>query len=297
MFLRKLLVTVITCILAFILISTYLGLFITYFRETGLEHITDGFSDWLTLYLIFFVPVIFAYGLPVSILSEFLTKKMSGWKRMAFAYLIHIGFAAVTALFWPEYVFSVATIIIAAIFFIIDELVYSLQKKKKVQWKPILLAMILPAIITGFYIIPAINHEIQTDQEVARLDKEGFPEPVIIVDGEEYTDVKPMACWDNDDKERCGRDVYPLTSTNLYGSEGDIVVEPGDTLNFTFENSPEEPEIQISYWKNDEIQKTMITDGQWVVPNEPGMYGYGINADWTDMSLGFSLNIEVKEQQ
>lgn len=291
---RKLLVTVITCLLSFIVFTIFQGWYIGTFRETGLENITKGFPDWVTLYLIFFVPVIFVYGLPVSILSDFISKKISTNKRMLIAYFIHIGLAALPAIFLFESIFSVATILIAAIFFVTDEVFRSIQEENKISRKSLLFAMILPVGITGAFVIPNVNEEIQTDKEMERLDEEGFPEPYVVVDGQEYTDIKPMACWDNDDTERCGEDVYPLTSTNLEGSKADLVVEPGSTLHFKFDNSPSEPIIQISYWKNDERQKTTIENNVWVVPNEPGMYGYGINADWKDMSLGFPLNIEVK---
>lgn len=55
------------------------------------ESITGSFGAYL-FYAMYAVPLVLIYGLPVSCLSDFLTKKISEVRRVLTAFLIHVSF-------------------------------------------------------------------------------------------------------------------------------------------------------------------------------------------------------------
>ncbi|MCH1627878.1 hypothetical protein [Fredinandcohnia quinoae] len=120
MILRKFLGAVLTTLLT--------GLFFTLFFE-----IMDGFVNLfaaLAILLVSAAPFIFLLGLPVSILSDFLTKKLDGKQRYKKAFLIHMILGLIIGLvlsfFFEHLILVVLTLIAALLFWIIDEI---LRKK------------------------------------------------------------------------------------------------------------------------------------------------------------------------
>ncbi|WP_456278892.1 hypothetical protein [Bacillus sp. AK128] len=118
MFLRKFLVSALTTVLT--------GFFLNLFFA-----IMDGF-DHYDLFAVFGVllvgvaPFILFIGLPVSILSDYLTKNLNGKQRNKKAFLIHSIFGliigVVLSYFFEHFLLSPLTLIAALIFWIVDEI-------------------------------------------------------------------------------------------------------------------------------------------------------------------------------
>ena len=88
------------------------------------------------------LPVIFSinliYGLPISILSDKLTERFFGKKRILLAFIVHLIFGAFFVViygkiylvnFMPPTVIFTISLIISSLFWGIDEIVRSIQKK------------------------------------------------------------------------------------------------------------------------------------------------------------------------
>ncbi|NEU31357.1 hypothetical protein GN156_11345 [bacterium LRH843] len=111
--------------LGFVLTTLLTGLFLNLFFA-----IMDGFDNYnffaaLGVLLVGAAPFILLMGLPVSLLSDYLTKNLNGKQRYKKAFFIHIIFGLIFGLilsFFFEHLFLVILTIIAAfIFLLVDE--------------------------------------------------------------------------------------------------------------------------------------------------------------------------------
>ncbi|MBP1934476.1 hypothetical protein [Ammoniphilus resinae] len=116
--------------LGFVLTTLLTGLILNLFFA-----IMDGYDKLfaaLGVLLVGAAPFILLIGLPVSILSDYLTKNLNGKQRYKKAFLIHIIFGLIIGLvlsFFFEHLFLVVITLTAAIvFWILDEI---LRKKFK----------------------------------------------------------------------------------------------------------------------------------------------------------------------
>lgn len=114
--------------LGFVLTTMLTGLFLNFYFA-----IIDGYEKLfaaLGVLLAGAAPFILFLGLPVSILSDYLTKNLYGKQRNKKAFLIHIIFGLiigfVLSFFFEHLLLIVLTVISALIFWIVDEI---LRKK------------------------------------------------------------------------------------------------------------------------------------------------------------------------
>jgi len=114
MFLRK--------FLGFILTTSLIGIFLTVFFA-----ITEG-SSFLAIGVLFTgaFPFVLLIGVPVSFLSDYLTKNLNGIRRNIVAFLIHSIFGLIAGLVISSLLESlfivVVTIIAAFVFWLVDEI-------------------------------------------------------------------------------------------------------------------------------------------------------------------------------
>ncbi|MFE7064532.1 hypothetical protein ACFVAD_20565 [Sutcliffiella sp. NPDC057660] len=135
---RKILSALTTCLLMIILYSAYDGF---------------GIGIFFGMYLL---PIIFIYGIPSSILSDFVIKRIMGKIRMVAAFFIHIFLAILFVLMplllsgykrgmWMSDVTGlldvflfISAIISAFLFWVIDELIKNetckLKRRKFLNW-------------------------------------------------------------------------------------------------------------------------------------------------------------------
>ena len=84
----------------------------------------SGFAIFIGVFLF---PILLLYGLPTSILSDFVTKKLKGVVRVGIAVVIHLTFAAAFAMMFgeedwaPMNFFLFLAIVSAFLFLIFDE--------------------------------------------------------------------------------------------------------------------------------------------------------------------------------
>lgn len=95
--------------------------------QVRLEGLTPPFI------LLYAIPAVFIYGLPVSVLSDIVTKKLYGFIRRVIAFFIHLFFGLVFNYLLNFYVlnekgttpfmgpFGFAPVISAIVFFLLDE--------------------------------------------------------------------------------------------------------------------------------------------------------------------------------
>lgn len=96
------------------------------------------FEGWL-----FISPFLFLYGLPVSLLAEASSRKLSNQiKRALYSMSIHMGFAVI--FYFGSSAFATVVCFHAFSFFIFDELLRLLQNK---NWFERILAVISPLLI------------------------------------------------------------------------------------------------------------------------------------------------------
>ena len=114
----------------FVLTTLLTGLFLNLFFA-----IMEGYGNLfaaLGVLLVGAAPFILLIGLPVSFLSDYLTKNINAKQRYKKAFLIHIIFGLIIGLvlsfFFEHLVLVVITLIAALIFWIVDEI---LRKKFK----------------------------------------------------------------------------------------------------------------------------------------------------------------------
>ena len=114
---------VIRKLLAFILTTFFIAILLTIFFA-----ITEGSS--LLVIGIFFtgaLPFVLLIGVPLSFLSDYLTKRLNGKPRTILAFLIHIIFGLLAGLviimsnLLEGFIIVVATIIASLIFGLVDE--------------------------------------------------------------------------------------------------------------------------------------------------------------------------------
>ena len=108
----------------FVLTTLLTGLFLNLFFA-----IMDGYDNLfasLGVLLAGAAPFILLIGLPVSFLSDYLTKNINAKQRYKKAFLIHIIFGLIIGLvlsfFFEHLVLVVITLIAALIFWIVDEI-------------------------------------------------------------------------------------------------------------------------------------------------------------------------------
>ncbi|SOC45059.1 hypothetical protein [Ureibacillus acetophenoni] len=122
MFLRKFLGFIITTLLTGLFLNFYFAIMVGY----------DKLFAALGVLLTGVAPFILLMGLPVSILSDLLTKNLNSKQRYKKAFLIHIIFGLiiglVLSLFFEHLIIVVITLIATFIFWLVDEI---LRKKFK----------------------------------------------------------------------------------------------------------------------------------------------------------------------
>ncbi|MEH7226753.1 hypothetical protein V7112_23390 [Bacillus sp. JJ1566] len=119
----------------FVITTLLTGLFLNLFFA-----IMDGFDNYnffaaLGVLLVSAAPFILLIGLPVSVLSDYLTKNLNGKQRNKKAFLIHIIFGLIIGLvlsfFFEHLLLIVITLIAALIFWIVDEILRKKFKENK----------------------------------------------------------------------------------------------------------------------------------------------------------------------
>lgn len=117
MLLRKFLVLISTTLLT--------GLFLNFYFVITEGIGMDNLFFALGMFLIGAFPFILLIGMPVSILSDSLSKNIKGKQRYIEAFLIHITFGLIAGLvisfFFEHFFYVVVTLFAAIIFWAIDE--------------------------------------------------------------------------------------------------------------------------------------------------------------------------------
>ncbi|WP_347834858.1 hypothetical protein [Gracilibacillus sp. JCM 18860] len=125
MLLRKFLGSVLTTLLTGLFFNFYFAIMDNY----------DKFFAALGILLLGAAPFIFFIGLPVSILSDYVTKNLYGKQRYKKALLIHLIFGLIVGLvlsFFFEHLFIVVITLIAAfLFWLVDEILRKTIKENK----------------------------------------------------------------------------------------------------------------------------------------------------------------------
>jgi MFS family permease len=113
--------------LGFVITSLLSGLILSY-----LIILEEGYEVFETLIIIltFSTPVILLIGVPVSMLSDYLTKNLNGKKRYTNAIFIHIIFGLIIGLvisiLFESVFYLISSLIASFIFWLVDEI---LRKK------------------------------------------------------------------------------------------------------------------------------------------------------------------------
>lgn len=115
------------------------------------------------------------YGIPVSYLSDWLTKNMQVYRLMS-AGLIHLFFGAATALFIDELAFY--AIFSATLFFVISEWLHRKERsRKKLIFSSLVVAMFLALAILTVYKVPPLFQE---KTNTIYLIPDGFEGPILV---------------------------------------------------------------------------------------------------------------------
>ncbi len=129
--------------------SFFSTLFMTIFMNLYYEgNIFFNFLPAIFGLFMWFTPIILIYGIPITILSEFITKRFIGMKRMLLALVIYMLFGMVFGVLLPSNIelkiigadtdlFVIAGTISAFIFWIVDE--YSKCRYRRNSFKSTLL--------------------------------------------------------------------------------------------------------------------------------------------------------------
>ena len=139
-------------------ISVLLAFIITLTISVG-DSFLEGYGtilDGWFIYVLFVFPFFLFYALPVSLVSEAVTRGIDDQlKRSYFSMVIHIG-AALILYFWDGDV-AVVTSVIAFVFYILDEVSRSLGKKVLFQRTLDILGTSLFILSVGLWILAAIQ--------------------------------------------------------------------------------------------------------------------------------------------
>lgn len=110
MFNRKLKVSLIVALIASLIFSILIS---TYYAQ-------NLFYVWVAVSMFLF-PILFFYALPISLLSELITRKIGNQIiRRSLSLGIHVGLASIIIFWFKEYL--IYALITAIIFFIVDEI-------------------------------------------------------------------------------------------------------------------------------------------------------------------------------
>ncbi|WP_349409917.1 hypothetical protein [Pseudalkalibacillus sp. SCS-8] len=270
-------------------------LFFAEWRGEGWRAFIDSIYFGTMVYATYGGIIIGLFVIPVSIVVKQMTNKLSTSQRLWSSFFLHNGFAAIPAFFLFYEWMSLAPFFVATIFFIVSEVIHHLHKIERLSRKAISIAILLPIVVWGASGIPTLIEGYEADKELARLKKEGYPQAVILVDGEEYSGFEQQSCWTNVGPPTCRDDFEVMTKTNLQGFEGDVRAEPGSNLRIHYTNRPAKTEVKLIYWDEGMKQEEILSDSEVSLPNQPGLYHYWFVGTWEKMRTSLSIIVEIKE--
>ncbi|HEO8418442.1 hypothetical protein [Niallia sp. FSL W8-0635] len=121
---RKMIAAILTFVLSVLVFTLFLPLDLFFSDAVNRK---GDFTEDLLAYSFYFSLGLFLYGFPISILIEKITRKLPEGRR-SFAFLLYVFFG-----FFPFFflwIFTIYSLSISIMFFIIDEIIMLLRKGK-----------------------------------------------------------------------------------------------------------------------------------------------------------------------
>ncbi len=121
---RKIIAAILTFVLSVLVFTLFLPLDLFFSDAVNRK---GDFTEDLLAYSFYFSLGLFLYGFPISILIEKITRKLPEGRR-SFAFLLYVFFGFLP--FFFLWIFTIYSLSISIMFFIIDEIIMLLRKGK-----------------------------------------------------------------------------------------------------------------------------------------------------------------------
>lgn len=121
---RKMIAAILTFVLSVLVFTLFLPLDLFFSDAVNRK---GDFTEDLLAYSFYFSLGLFLYGFPISILIEKITRKLPEGRR-SFAFLLYVFFGFLP--FFFLWIFTIYSLSISIMFFIIDEIIMLLRKGK-----------------------------------------------------------------------------------------------------------------------------------------------------------------------
>lgn len=105
------------------------------------------------------------------------------------------------------------------------------------------------------------------------------PDAFVMINEKKYETVLGTYCWNSFGESTCVDTVGPV---ELLSAHEPIKVKPGDIVTFTMDYDPMPNEIYVVQYYNDAEQEVEVTNHQFQVPDEQGVYYYSYGVWWMD---------------
>jgi hypothetical protein len=283
---QKIRVSVIAISISFLLlpilypIDLPFGLTLLEVIMSGVENYLRGFFLYLSVGIVF----IGVIGIPVNLLAGILVQKSKRFKHLV-NFVIHLLPAFMVSVFFNfwEVPFIEIPVIVASIFFVVDEVIYL---KINLKRKGYALILLVPILMYFIFNGPGILQNLEGKQTADNINKKGPPTITLEVQGKKIPWKEQVGyCWSSHDG--CVEDTEPfLLPIDPIGIT-ELTISGPTEFKFIFGNSVGDPEI-ILYYMEDEfetIKAIRVVNSQVEIPATIPEQAVKVVAKWDNNEM------------